>query len=556
MLFESKRLSQFLCFSLSLLVVASAQPDWSVWGCILASSSGYALFWKGMLFSESKKSRFCLAFFWFALVEGFHLNWFLADRYVGFYIYPFLIVLLLGLGAQFGVISLLIHNPREMRIVEMLGISGGWTLFEWSRLFLLSGFSWDPVGLQLTGTLLGMQMSSIFGLYGLTFWIFFTNLLALRLFSKLRWRQAPLWIIVTGAPYLFGLAHFSFHSRLMQLDQRPSLNALLVQTSLIPEQRVSVNGSRPLPPLDQWDRILTLLSPYIHKSIDLIVLPEGVVPFGADFPIYPKETVFQTFKNFFENSDLLPAGGKRKVGNRFWSQGLANATKADVIIGLDDVDFNPADHSFTAYNAAFIFHPFAGPADRYEKQILVPMGEYIPFNWCKKILSKYGISDSFTPGLGAKVFQAGPVQAGLSICYEETYGNLMRANRKKGAEILVNLTNDVWYPRSRLPIVHLAHGRVRAVEMGLPLLRACNTGVTCGIDSLGRIVDRLPHECSRNACSPGVLPIELPLYRYTTLYMLVGDMLVIGVSIILFGVNLIRPLYKPSILLFIFKECN
>ena len=136
-------------------------------------------------------------------------------------------------------------------------------------------------------------------------------------------------------------------------------------------------------------------------------------------------------------------------------------------------------------------------SSRYEKRILLPIAEYIPFNWVKKFALKYGIADSFTPGLEAKVFQMGRVKTGVSICYEETFGNLMRANRAKGADLLINLTNDAWYPDSRLPSVHYLHGRLRAVELGIPLLRSCNTGVTCGIDALGRTIGMLPFETPR-----------------------------------------------------------
>lgn len=88
-----KRLTQLFLFLLSFVIVALAQPDWSRSACIIASCMGYALFWKGMLISGSKKGRFCLATFWFALVMTVHLNWFLADRYVGNYIYIFLVLL-------------------------------------------------------------------------------------------------------------------------------------------------------------------------------------------------------------------------------------------------------------------------------------------------------------------------------------------------------------------------------------------------------------------------------------------------------------------------------
>ena len=479
------RTKQIVFLLLSFVIVTAAQPDWSRWACVVASCVGYALFWKGMLLSEQKRSRFCLAVLWFAGVEAFHLNWFFADRYVGGYIYPFLFLLFVGLGAQFGMISLFIRKPK-MDLLQMLAISGGWTLFEWSRLHLLSGFSWDPVGLALTGTTTGMQMASAVGVYGLSFWVFFTNLLALRLFSNYSLYEGGVWAAVLATPYVFGITHLAIHSRLMELDPHPPLRALLVQTSLMPEEKMPLpDALPPLSPYQQWERILKLLHPYLDNTHDLIVLSEGVVPYGTDYPIYLQEKVLQSFKGVFPQFNA-PLSERPRVGNRYWAQSLANFTGADVVLGLEDVD---PQH---AYNAAFLLRPFEHQNKRYEKRILVPMGEYIPFEWCKRILAKYGITDSFTPGKKAQLFEMKNRVAGISICYEETYGHLMLSNRRQGADVLINLTNDVWYPRSRLPMIHCLHGGLRAVEGGLPLLRSCNTGVTCGVDSLGRVVDLPP----------------------------------------------------------------
>lgn len=531
-----------LFFIISFLILVSAQPDWSLVGCLMASCIGYALFWRGMLAFRSKKGRFLCAFFWFAIISVFHLNWLFADRYVGSYIYLFIVLLCAGLGAQFGLISLFIKSPKEMHVLQMLGVSGGWALLEWGRLFLLSGFSWDPTGLALSATLTGMQMASIAGVFGLSFWVFFTNLLALRMVCQITKKNMGLWILGTLSPYLFGWAHLAYHTHAMSLSDRPPLSALLVQTALMPEQKQSINGSIPLAPLEQWTRILKMLAPYLKKSKDIIVFPEGVVPYGTHYPLYPTHEVSQAFKTYLGREELTYLPERKYVGNHFWAQSLANVSDSDVVIGLEDADKNGETGLVKVYAAAFLMRPFMQDVLRYEKRVLVPMGEFIPFEWCKKILSKYGILDSFTPGTRAKVLQSSRLPIGISICYEETYGNLMREARKQGAEILINLTNDVWFPRSRLPIIHFLHGRLRAVEGGIPLLRACNTGVTCGVDALGRVVGSLPFECAAEECKADVLSLKLPVYHYKTLYAIFGNSWLIFVSSILFSVFCV---FKP-----------
>ncbi|MCC5832121.1 MAG: apolipoprotein N-acyltransferase [Chlamydiales bacterium] len=525
---------------LSFSIVVSAQPDWSPLSCLLAASLGYALFWRGMLLINSFKSRFFVATLWFATIQSVQVSWFGADRYVGGYIYLFLLLLFVALGIQFGLISLFVHSDSSL--YRMLGVSGGWAICEWVRLYILSGYSWNPVGIALSGTLYGMQMASAFGIFGMSFWIFLTNLIALRLLNAFSRSPMAVWLAAATAPYLFGWAHVAFHNQ--QMGKNPDyLSALLVQTSIYPEYKLPFNGSEPLQPDLQWERILSLLFSYSDTRPDLIVLSEGVVPYGASFPIYPVETVERAFNTFFENREALPSLAESYVGNAYWAQALANTFSADVVIGLEDVERDELGVR-RAYNAAFLVRPFSDKLERYEKRVLVPMGEYIPFGWCRPFLAKYGIEDSFVPGREAKVFNTGRVPIGLSICYEETYGHLMRQSRLEGAEVLVNLTNDVWYPRSRLPMVHFLHGRLRAVESGVPLLRSCNTGITCGIDSLGRVVGMLPYEYSGASCPAETLALSLPLYGYPTFYTQFGDLPVVAFSgfcfILLCGVTLYK----------------
>lgn len=519
-------------FLSSFFIVALAQPDWSPLCCILAAAIGYALFWKGLLQFTTKKARFLMALLWFGSVEVVHLSWFTADRYVGSFIYLFLFLLFLSLGSLFGLLSLFVQEPKRMHIVRILGIAGGWTLLEWLRLFLLSGFSWNPVGLALTGTLYGMQMASIVGVFGLTFWIFFTNLMGLRLFTHpFPWAYAALFAVVALTPYLFGFAQVSFHDRQMKLFPSPSLSIVLVQTSLSPEQKIAYTPSViPFTPHEQWEKILLLLKKHQGKEVDLIVFPETVVPYGTDFPIYTEESVLSAFNKIFGTQFTWE--GKKKVGNSYWSQLLANFFGADVIIGLEDSAPEEMGCEPAEYNAGFLFSPLSNTRCRYEKRVLVPLGEYIPFNWCRSFLAKYGISDFFRPGSEAKVFMGKRCKMGMSICYEETFGHLMRESRLKGASLLVNLSNDVWYPHSRLPLVHFLHGRVRSVECGIPVVRSCNTGVTCGIDCIGRIVGALDFDREGADASADSLHLYLSSYHYPTLYTHLGDGLIVVLSLI------------------------
>lgn len=545
---NQSHLLQYFFLASSLFIVLFSQPDWSPFCCILASALGYALFWKAMLYCPKKRQRFGLALVWFAGVQTVHLNWFMADRYVGIYIYIFILILVVGLGLGFAFLSLAIKPADQLTLWRLLGISGAWTLFEWGRLFFLSGFSWNPVRLALTATMESLQFASAFGLFGLTFWVIMTNLFALKCLKiPVYFGPVAVWIVFAIAPFLYGFGQLSFHKKQMEKLQYPTISTLLIQTALYPEEKVPLSGisTATYSPLEQWKRILTLLKPHLKKEIDLIAFSESVVPYGTDVPIFTIEQVSKAFEEILGIRFSYSESPHTPVGNAYWILALANTFCSDIVIGLEDLEEGPEEASLAAYNAAFFFTPRTWKRQRYEKRVLVPMGEYIPFNWCKKMLAQYGIQDSFTPGKAAKIFPGHKASIGVSICYEETYGHLMRENRLKGAGLLVNLTNDVWYPRSRLPLVHYFHGRVRAVEMGIPVVRATNTGVTCAIDSLGRTVGWLDYENETSSPAAGVLHATVSTYNYPTLYTRYGDSLIIWISLLSVFVG-IASLFRSS----------
>ncbi len=246
----------------------------------------------------------------------------------------------------------------------------------------------------------------------------------------------------------------------------------------------------------EWRQILELGKKVQGKNVDLIVLPELVVPYGTYFLVFDYEETVQAFREILgpEAVEKLPEkrqhlameiDGKWLVNNAFWVQGLANALEANVIAGLEDRDYL-AEGEYRNYTAAYMFKPQRYSLQRYEKRVLVPMGEYIPFAFLRDLAAKYGVIGSFCCGSSAKVFHGCKVPLGISICYEETLGHMMRENRLQGAKMLVNITNDGWFPDKGLAKSHLEHARLRPVEMGIPLIRSCNTGVTCVLDSFGQ----------------------------------------------------------------------
>lgn len=530
-------LSQLILYCLSFILVAFGQPAWCWWCGLLAACLGYALFWFALSSVEGNKKRFWIATLWFGLAQAVQLSWLISHPYLYIWGVYFLITFVMGL--QFGWLSLFVRPPYIEKIWKIVAIAGFWTCLEWTRLYMLSGFSWNPVGLAMSGSLYPLQLTTIAGVYGLSFWVMFVNLLALRAFFK-GYTGWPwfFWLTAAAIPYIFGMIHVSYHDSQIQKDPQPKLSALLVQTAFPVEECLNCSPDELKSYVQgEWKQILRVLKEHQSKATDLIVLPEYVVPFGTWAPVFRWSEVRAMILDLYGEEALIqfpplerPWGhvlqGEWFVTNAFFLQGISNLYNAELIAGAEDADYNK-EGKIEHYNAALFFEPwnFEG-IKRYEKRVLVPMGEYIPFEFCRQMALDYGIGGSFTPGIEAQVFQGRKARYGPSVCYEETYGDLMRENKRKGASVLVNLTSDVWYPNSLLPQQHRDHAKLRTTEGGLPLLRSCNTGVTCSIDSLGREVDTFGDD----EWKQGALHTSISLYNYPTLYSHSGDSLIIGFS--------------------------
>lgn len=508
----------------SYIIAAFGAPSLSGVLSIGAGAFGYALFWLAWL--SMGKKRFWVAVTWFTAVQAVQLSWLTSLEYMGPLILGVYGFVIFAIGLQFAFLTSLIRLPLGW--MQTLALAGFWALMEWSRLFCFTGFSWNPLGLSLAANSLSIQFAALFGVYGLCFWVIWVNLLGLKALlvmkDKKKW---VIWVLFAAFPYAYGVIHRNMFDR--TIDQRKQISVALVQTALRPEEREYFRA-KPLShvhPLEQWDRIFSYLNETGHQTFDLIVFPEGALPNGAKHCVYSLEAVQAIWERNFKDKakvDFPPYAphfaakidGNLRVSNSFLFQAISNRFGAEVIVGLDD--FEGED----TYNAAFHYIPKMKKVDRYEKRILIPIGEYIPFfqwKWLADFIADhFQIPGSFVAGKHVKIFE-GVVPIGIFICLEETYSHFVREIRQAGAKLLVNVTNDVWFPKTRLPWHHFDHGRLRAVENGICLLRACNTGVTAAIDSFGDPLAVFP--VSEKAA--GALHVKFSLRSFPTLYTFWGD---------------------------------
>lgn len=511
--------------------MAGAQPDLGWVASLVGSAIGYGLFWHCLIGSPR---RIFWAGLWFASVQGAHFSWMLSDLFVGKGIYVVWLALITLQGGLFACFSYFVYWTFEHRPKCLCLLPGVWVALESLRFyFLLSGISLNFLGLPLVACNYGRQFSGFFGWGGLSWFVAGMGISGFCWFQRRSYARR-IWILSVITPYLLGGAHYQW-----------------IKTHWEPSQTVKVAVVQPgsaLSPLRQgavaiWKGLLELSS-LVEKPIDLLIFPEVCLPFGCDQPVFP-----------YFASPLLPSKNQDLVSNYEWLHALAEHFQCPVLAGLERWEHRDTHY---LYNSAQCVTP-SGRVFVYDKRILVPGGEYIPggrfgMAICRRFFPEYASSCLRVPGSHSGLLSIDSLpKLGVSICYEETFGNLLRPYKRQGAQLLVNLTNDGWYPHSRLPMVHFYHGVLRNHELGLPCIRSCHTGVTIAADSLGRPIKVLPCESRGQSAASAVLQAEVPLCTYPTLYALWGDIpaqLVAWTSLVIFAWFFVRKKYSQQYLCF------
>lgn len=172
------------------------------------------------------------------------------------------------------------------------------------------------------------------------------------------------------------------------------------------------------------------------------------------------------------------------------------------------------------YNSLAVVAPDGSVTGTYDKRHLVPFGEYIPFS---ELMSAFGIdglvegAGGFSRGAGPAVIDTGVAGAlQIMICYEIVFPREVRSQDRSNG--MLQITNDAWFGSFSGPQQHFAQARMRAIELGLPLIRSANTGISAMVDPYGRVVAQIP------LGEQGAIDVKFPAALSPTVYARMGDL--------------------------------
>ncbi|MBM4284695.1 MAG: apolipoprotein N-acyltransferase [Deltaproteobacteria bacterium] len=405
-----------------------------------------------------------------------------------------------GYWAAFGLIYA--HLTRVGGFGPVAAAPALWVSLDYLRTH--AGFlalPWGMLGQSQYQQLPVIQIASLTGVYGVTFIIVMVNAAlaqgwlawrAGRTGSRPRPRPPFRLAAVAAALALAGSLAYGYHA-LLTPPATTHLRISLIQGN-IPQERKWDECFRE--EIVQTYRTLTLRAVRQGKP-HLIVWPESALP-GL----------------LLQDTGLMNA-----------VVSLVRETKTPLVLGsAQRPKIGPPDWAAAhRFNSVFLITPAGEIGGVYHKMHLLPFGEYLPYRETLPWPAGFAaLAGNFVPGREPTLLSLGAFRFAAPVCWETLFPHLCRRLAAQGAAFMVNLTNEAWFGDSAAPWQFLMMNVFRAVENGVALARAANTGISCLIDPTGRIVERVRRE-GRSVFVEGILTGEIPLSSGPTFYARHGD---------------------------------
>ena len=378
-----------------------------------------------------------------------------------------------------------------------------WAAVEWGRNYVFTGFPWSNIAYTQWKLLPVAQLADLTGLYGITALLVAVNVavaeialarkpaLAASLGATPSPRAATRLRTVAIVLFLvLGYGTWRLESVDDAVDALPRIDIALVQGNISQDQKHAADYAQRVRAVYEAEQAKAE-----ERGATLVVWPEAALA-GA---IHVRSDVVPDRALTLHNRAWLLAGGAS-----YWHE----------------------EKVLMAQNTALLVAPGKKIAARYHKSHLVPFGEYVPLRrvlfFARKLTRAAG---NFVPGAPEDIVPLSFVDAtgtrvsfGVLICYEDIFPEVARIETARGAELLVNITNDAWYGRTSAPFQHASMAVFRAIETRRSLVRAAQTGVSAFVDPAGRVRARTPvFE------GPQTLHVEVPRGGPDSFYVRYGD---------------------------------
>ncbi|MFK7795561.1 MAG: apolipoprotein N-acyltransferase [Gammaproteobacteria bacterium] len=337
-----------------------------------------------------------------------------------------------------------LHASRLSIWMNVLIFAALWALFEWLRSWILTGFPWLLVGHVLVDS----PLSGIIPIFGVFAGSALMAFLSASVITLIHINNQQLLKSLVGLCMLIICCYFA---------------GAIEWTSKIGDQPIKVSAVQANIPFEmKWDksRRHEVYQAYAdltskHWDSDIVVWPETAIP---------------TFYRI-ASKDFIP---------KFEQQLRQHNT--ELLSGV----FTYEPGSERIFNSLVTL---GSNVQIYNKQHLVPFGEYLPMRWIFKIFRSLVIipMSDLSAGNGSSIVQMKGMPVGVSICYEAAFGEEIKRALPE-AQLLINVTNDAWFGDSLAPHQHLQIARTRSLETGRYMVRAANTGVSAVIDTKGKVL--------------------------------------------------------------------
>lgn len=398
--------------------------------------------------------------------------------------------------------GLLVWFCRELSSSwRVLAVACFWTLFEFLRGIGTYGMTWGWLGYSQSPFIPLIQLSSVTGVLGITFLIVLHNATIAEIFlskseSALR-RFIPLvsvWALIVVI-IIYGVSVVN-----KDTPDNNTLKVTILQSTVREPGKEDITREWTSDDMDAYRQVLLeQMQKATTQNPDIIILPESALP-----SILNKEEY------------LLSAVEKAVVSAKTW-----------VLLGS-----HFEDSQEKVYNSAYLFSPQGKLSDRYDKLHLVPFSEFVPGRHMLPGLEYYPIRDEdLAAGKVIHVLESGDAKLGISICFESIFPQFTREQIRRGANLLVIITNDAWFLKTAAAEQHRQMAVFRAVENRRWVARGALTGISCFISPAGQIVDEL------QLYERGIVTRDIALLEDTTFFVENGNWfiwLTIAFSLVLF----------------------